>query len=52
VLAGVFFLALNLLRAQLGDYSAQRHEAVETGTWFWYYVCAVWVVLFTALYLI
>ncbi|MGB7873812.1 MAG: cytochrome c oxidase subunit 3 [Anaerolineales bacterium] len=52
VLAGVVFLTLNLMRAQLGDFSAEQYEAVDLGNWFWYYVTAVWVVLFTALYLI
>jgi len=52
VLAGVVFLALNLMRANLGDFSAERYEAVELGNWFWYYVTAVWAVLFMALYLI
>jgi heme/copper-type cytochrome/quinol oxidase subunit 3 len=52
VLAGVVFLALNLMRARLGDFTASRYEAVELGNWFWYYVTAVWVVLFVALYLV
>ena len=52
VLAGVVFLTLNLMRANLGDFSAERHEAVELGNWFWYYVAAVWAVLFVALYLV
>jgi len=52
VLAGVVFLALNLMRANLGDFSAEQHEAVELGNWFWYYVTAVWAVLFVALYLV
>jgi cytochrome c oxidase subunit 3 len=52
VLAGVVFLALNLIRAQLGDFSAARLEPVELGNWFWYYVTAVWAVLFVAIYLV
>jgi len=52
VLAGVVFLALNFVRANLGDFSAGQYEAVELGNWFWYYVTAVWAVLFVALYLI
>ena len=52
VLAGVVFLALNLIRASLGDFNADRYEAVELGNWFWYYVAAVWAMLFVALYLI
>jgi cytochrome c oxidase subunit 3 len=52
VLAGVFFLVLNLVRSNLGDFSAEKHEAVTLGTWFWYFVTAVWAVLFVALYLV
>lgn len=52
VLAGVVFLALNLMRASLGDFSAEQYEAVELGNWFWYYVTAVWAVLFVALYMV
>jgi cytochrome c oxidase subunit III len=52
VLAGVVFLALNLIRANLGDFSAGRYEAVELGNWFWHYVAAVWAVLFVAIYVI
>jgi len=52
VLGGVVFLGLNYLRASLGDFSGNRYEAVELGSWFWYYVAAVWLVLFVALYLV
>jgi cytochrome c oxidase subunit 3 len=52
VLAGVVFLTLNLIRANLGDFTAERYEAVELGNWFWYYVTAVWAVLFVALYIV
>lgn len=52
VLAGVVFLAINSLRSHWGDFSAERHVAVEIGTWFWYYVAIVWLVLFAALYLV
>ena len=52
VLAGITVLALNFARTLLGDFSARRHIAITVGTWFWYYVVAVWVVLFTVLYLI
>jgi len=52
VLGGVVFLILNYMRASLGDFSAERHEVVELGVWFWYYVAAVWIVLFVALYLV
>jgi heme/copper-type cytochrome/quinol oxidase subunit 3 len=52
VLAGMTVLALNAARARLGDFSARRHAAVTAGTWFWYYVTAVWLVLFTVLYVV
>jgi cytochrome c oxidase subunit 3 len=52
VLAGVVFLIINLARTRLGDFSPTRYEAVELGTWFWYYVTVVWIVLFAALYLL
>jgi cytochrome c oxidase subunit 3 len=52
VLAGLVFLIINLLRARLGDFSVLHHDAIVLGTWFWYYVAAVWLVLFAALYLI
>ncbi len=52
VLGGVVFVGLNLLRARLGDFSDRRFIPVEVGAWFWYYVTAVWVVLFSVLYLI
>ena len=52
VLAGVIMLAFLLWQASLGDFSARRHAAIQVGAWFWYFVTAVWVVLFTALYLV
>lgn len=52
VLAGMTVLALNAVRARLGDFSARRHTAITAGTWFWYYVAAVWLVLFTVLYMV
>jgi heme/copper-type cytochrome/quinol oxidase subunit 3 len=52
VLAGVVMLVILLWRANLGDFTARWHAAVQVGAWFWYFVSAVWVVLFTALYLV
>jgi heme/copper-type cytochrome/quinol oxidase subunit 3 len=52
VLAGMAVLGLNLARAQAGDFTARRHVAITAGTWFWYFVVAVWLVLFTILYII
>jgi cytochrome c oxidase subunit 3 len=52
VLAGIVVLAVNSVRARLGDFTARRHTAVKVGAWFWYYVTAVWVVLFVGLYVL
>ena len=52
VLAGVVFLVINLARTRLGDFSPTRYDTVVVGTWFWYYVTSVWIVLFAALYIL
>jgi cytochrome c oxidase subunit 3 len=52
VLAGVVFLVINLVRARLNDFSSNEYNPIELGSWFWYYVIAVWLVLFAALYLL
>jgi len=52
VLAGIFFLVLVWVRSLLGDFSRERFETVKLAAWFWFFVTAVWAVLFAALYLI
>ena len=52
VLAGVVMLAINTVRSRLGDFSAGSYLPVEIGSWFWYYVAGVWLVLFFVLYII
>jgi len=52
VIAGVVMLALLVWRAFLGDFTARRHTAIQVGAWFWYFIVAVWVVLFSSLYLV
>jgi len=52
VLAGEVFLVINAIRTRLGDFSSQNYSVVELGSWFWYYVIGVWLVLFAALYLL
>jgi cytochrome c oxidase subunit III len=52
LLAGVVVLLLNLAREPVPAYSAADVDAIEVGSFFWYYVVAVWIVLFAALYLI
>jgi cytochrome c oxidase subunit 3 len=52
LIAGCVVLALVLIRTRLGDFTLRKHVAVDIGVWFWFYVVAVWVVLFSALYLV
>ncbi|HEY3343821.1 MAG TPA: cytochrome c oxidase subunit 3 [Anaerolineaceae bacterium] len=52
MLAGSVVVALALVRARLGDFTARRHTAVDVSIGFWYYVVVVWLVLFTVLYLV
>ncbi len=52
VIAGVVMLLLLLWRTIQGDFAARRYTAIQIGAWFWYFVVAVWVVLFSALYLV
>lgn len=52
MLAGVFVHALVLNMARQGDFTPRRHVAVQVAGYFWYYVVAVWVVLYTVLYLV
>lgn len=52
VLIGVGILAINAVRAQLGDFSTHSYIAVEIGSWFWHYVAGVWLALFAVLYLL
>lgn len=52
LLAGMVVLVVCLVRAGLGDFTPDRHQSVTLGVWFWYFVVAVWIVLFAALFLV
>ncbi|MFB6069968.1 MAG: heme-copper oxidase subunit III [Halanaeroarchaeum sp.] len=50
VTLGVVLLAILLVRALLGQYSAERHTSVSTVTMYWHFVDAVWIFLVVSLY--
>lgn len=50
VAAGVVILFLVMVRA--GRFSAEHHGHVEAATYYWHFVDAVWLFVFTALYLL
>ncbi len=52
VLVGLIFLAMVYLKAGRGVYTAEHHLGVEAAALYWHFVDAVWVVLFTVLYIL
>jgi cytochrome c oxidase subunit 3 len=50
VLAGLGLIAIVANRARRGLISAERHTAVEATSYYWHFVDAVWLFLFSTLY--
>jgi heme/copper-type cytochrome/quinol oxidase subunit 3 len=51
VLVGLLMIAFVTVRAWLGHFSERRHLAVTNVAWYWHFVDAVWLAVFTTLYL-
>ena len=52
VTGGVIFNAICLFRTLKGQFSGQRHLAVEAASIYWHFVDVVWIGLFTTIYII
>ena len=52
VAGGIIFMMVMLVRSMGGQFSAQRHEAVEACSFYWHFVDVVWLALFTTLYIV
>lgn len=52
VTVGVLFLIICLIRGLRGDFSAQKHFAVEAGEMYWHFVDIVWIFVFSTVYLL
>jgi heme/copper-type cytochrome/quinol oxidase subunit 3 len=52
VTIGVIFLLICLIRTMRGDFTQKRHFALEAGEIYWHFVDAVWVFVFTIVYLV
>jgi cytochrome c oxidase subunit 3 len=52
VLAGLGLIAIVANRARRGFVSAERHTAVEATSYYWHFVDAVWLFLFSTLYVL
>jgi heme/copper-type cytochrome/quinol oxidase subunit 3 len=50
VFAGVTFMVIVLIRALLGQLSAQRRSVVQACALYWYFIASVWVVVFLVLF--
>ena len=52
VLAGVLTLGIVVAKAWKGHYTRESHEGVENFGLYWHFVDAVWIVLFTIVYIL
>jgi len=52
VTGGVIFIAICLYRSLRGQFTANRHLAVEAASIYWHFVDVVWIGLFTTIYII
>lgn len=52
VFGGAIFILVILVRSLGGQFSANRHEAVEACSFYWHFVDVVWIALFTILYIV
>ena len=52
VIGGLVMLAVLLLWASAGKFSAERHAAVSIGSLYWHFVDIVWLCVFSAFYLL
>jgi heme/copper-type cytochrome/quinol oxidase subunit 3 len=51
VIGGLLMIALLLLWAALGKFSAERHSAVAIGALYWHFVDVVWLAVFATFYI-
>ena len=52
VLMGMVILAVIIMKARRGGYSAHDYVGVETGASFWHMVDFLWIILFPLVYII
>jgi cytochrome c oxidase subunit III len=52
VIVGLCLLTLVLVSSLRGLVTAKQHERIQMVSWYWHFVDAVWVVVFTVVYII
>ena len=50
VIIGTIFLIVCLIRANLGQFTPQKHLGFEFAAWYWHFVDVVWLFLFASIY--
>jgi cytochrome c oxidase subunit 3 len=51
VIIGTVFLAVCLLRLQMGHFTPEKHVGFEAAAWYWHFVDVVWLFLFASIYI-
>ncbi|GBC74778.1 Cytochrome c oxidase subunit 3 [archaeon HR06] len=51
VVAGLIFLSVVFIRSLMGHFTKYKNDVVESSVYYWHFVDAVWVILFSLLYL-
>lgn len=52
VLGGLIFLSIVFVRSLKGQFSSERNLAPTTASWYWHFVDAIWIFVFTLLYIV
>ncbi len=52
VIVGLILLSMVLVTSLMGKVKKEHHEHVEMISWYWHFVDAIWVVVFTVVYII
>ncbi len=52
VLGGLIFLIIVFVRSLKGQFSSERNLAPTAASWYWHFVDAIWIIVFTLLYIV
>ncbi len=52
VMVGLIFLTINFFRALRGQFTKEKHFALQAGEMYWHFVDVVWIFVFSLVYLL
>jgi heme/copper-type cytochrome/quinol oxidase subunit 3 len=52
VMVGLIFLSVNFFRALRGQFTKEKHFALQAGEMYWHFVDVVWIFVFSLVYLL